>query len=52
MKAPLEVETMWMFGCATSKLMGFFLEPIYNENNWKPQVTNFDSKVVASTIKL
>lgn len=47
------METMWMFGCVASKLSRvFFSKPIYNENNWKPQVTNFDSRIVASTTRL
>jgi len=38
--------------CSFKTLKGFFLKPIYNENNWKPQVTNSGSRAVGSTIRL
>ncbi len=41
---------VWVCNFKTPK--GFFLEPIYNENNWKPQVTNSNSRAVGSTIRL
>jgi len=38
--------------CTFKTLKGLFLEPIHNKNNWKPQVTNSDSRAVRSTTRL